>query len=79
MRTINLAAAILAVSTMGASGAMAQTQIQWWHAMGGANGERIDKIAADFNATQDDVRDHPDLQGLLCRDHDGGDRRVSRQ
>ena len=32
--------------------AIAETEIQWWHAMGGVNGERVDKIAKDFNATQ---------------------------
>jgi sn-glycerol 3-phosphate transport system substrate-binding protein len=64
MRKTNLAAAILAVAAMGASGgAMAQTQIQWWHAMGGANGERIDKIAADFNATQDAYEIIPTFKG----------------
>jgi len=64
MRKINLAAAILAVAAMGASnGAMAQTQIQWWHAMGGANGERVEKIAADFNATQDDYEIIPTFKG----------------
>ena len=64
MRKTNLAAAILAVSAIGASSAaMAQTQIQWWHAMGGANGERVEKIAADFNATQDDYEIIPTFKG----------------
>ncbi len=31
--------------------ALAAVQVQWWHAMGGVNGERVNKIAADFNAT----------------------------
>jgi sn-glycerol 3-phosphate transport system substrate-binding protein len=64
MRKTNLAAAILAAAAMGSSGAaMAQTQIQWWHAMGGANGERIEKIAADFNATQDEYEIIPTFKG----------------
>ncbi|MCF6316566.1 MAG: sn-glycerol-3-phosphate ABC transporter substrate-binding protein UgpB [Marinosulfonomonas sp.] len=46
-----------------ATSAMAQTEIQWWHAMGGANGERIDKIAADFNATQSDYKIVPVNKG----------------
>ncbi len=46
-----------------AASAMAQTEIQWWHAMGGANGERIDKIAADFNATQSDYKIVPVNKG----------------
>ena len=32
--------------------ALAVTEVQWWHAMGGVNGERVNKIANDFNATQ---------------------------
>lgn len=32
------------------------TTIQWWHAMGNVNGERINKIVADFNASQDVVK-----------------------
>jgi len=43
--------------------AQAQTQIQWWHAMGGANGERVNKIAADFNASQSDYVVVPTYKG----------------
>ena len=43
--------------------AFAQTEIQWWHAMGGTNGERVDKIAADFNATQSDYKVVPNYKG----------------
>jgi sn-glycerol 3-phosphate transport system substrate-binding protein len=34
--------------------ATAATEIQWWHAMGGELGEKLNKIATDFNATQGD-------------------------
>ena len=27
--------------------AQAATEIQWWHAMGGVNGDRVNKIADD--------------------------------
>ncbi|VAW23373.1 Glycerol-3-phosphate ABC transporter, substrate-binding protein UgpB, partial [hydrothermal vent metagenome] len=43
--------------------AQAQTKIQWWHAMGGANGERVNKIAADFNASQSDYEIVPTYKG----------------
>jgi len=46
-----------------AGGAFAQTEIQWWHAMGGANGERVDRIAADFNASQSDYVVVPSYKG----------------
>jgi len=41
----------------------AVTEIQWWHAMGGANGERVNKIAADFNATQSSYKVMPSYKG----------------
>ncbi|MCU9839886.1 sn-glycerol-3-phosphate ABC transporter substrate-binding protein UgpB [Ruegeria sp. WL0004] len=43
--------------------AFAQTEIQWWHAMGGTNGERVDKIAADFNASQSEYKVVPTYKG----------------
>lgn len=48
---------------LSATAALAQVEIQWWHAMGGANGERVDKIAADFNATQSDYKVVPVYKG----------------
>jgi len=46
-----------------AGGAYAQTEIQWWHAMGGANGERVDRIAAGFNESQSDFKVVPAYKG----------------
>ncbi|WP_278921100.1 MULTISPECIES: sn-glycerol-3-phosphate ABC transporter substrate-binding protein UgpB [Pseudophaeobacter] len=43
--------------------AYAETEVQWWHAMGGANGERVNKIAEDFNATQSDYKVVPVYKG----------------
>jgi sn-glycerol 3-phosphate transport system substrate-binding protein len=48
---------------MSAGVASAQTEINWWHAMGGANGERVDKIAADFNASQSEYKIVPSYKG----------------
>ncbi|MEZ5862634.1 MAG: sn-glycerol-3-phosphate ABC transporter substrate-binding protein UgpB [Geminicoccaceae bacterium] len=64
MRTKNLLAVLATVALAGtSSAAMAATQIQWWHAMGGANGERVEKIAADFNASQDEYEVVPTFKG----------------
>ncbi|MDX6748293.1 sn-glycerol-3-phosphate ABC transporter substrate-binding protein UgpB [Geminicoccaceae bacterium 1502E] len=52
-RSILGGAAVLAL-VLGSSAADAKTEIQWWHAMGGALGEKVNKIAADFNAAQDE-------------------------
>jgi len=43
--------------------AQAQTEISWWHAMTGANSEVVDKIAADFNASQSDYVVKPVFKG----------------
>ncbi|MCP3970944.1 MAG: sn-glycerol-3-phosphate ABC transporter substrate-binding protein UgpB [Rhodobacteraceae bacterium] len=59
-RTIFFSTAVLTVS---AGMSLAQTEINWWHAMGGTNGERVDKIAADFNASQPDYKIVPSFKG----------------
>ena len=48
---------------LGARRAHAKTTIAWWHAMGGANGERVNKICADFNASQSDFEVKPAYKG----------------
>ena len=53
------AAAVLA----SASGASAQTEIQWWHAMGGKLGETVNEIAEGFNKTQTDYKIVPVFKG----------------
>ncbi|MEX2320713.1 MAG: sn-glycerol-3-phosphate ABC transporter substrate-binding protein, partial [Saccharospirillum sp.] len=45
---------VLAVSALGASQAFAATEIELWHAMGGALGEKVDEIVAEFNGSQSD-------------------------
>ena len=41
----------------------AQTEIQWWHAMTGANNDVIVKLANDFNASQKDYKVVPTYKG----------------
>ncbi|MBO0333838.1 sn-glycerol-3-phosphate ABC transporter substrate-binding protein UgpB [Sneathiella sp. CAU 1612] len=55
--------AALAAFMSGTGVASAVTEIQWWHAMGGTNGERVNKIAEDFNATQSDFKVVPTFKG----------------
>ena len=43
--------------------ALAAIEVQWWHAMGGVNGERVNKIAEDFNATQSEYKVVPSYKG----------------
>jgi len=43
--------------------AFAATEIQWWHAMGGALGERVGDIAGAYNASQDQCTVVPTYKG----------------
>ena len=46
-----------------ATAAFAETEITWWHAMGGQLGETVNKIAEDFNASQDEYKITPVYKG----------------
>jgi sn-glycerol 3-phosphate transport system substrate-binding protein len=50
-RTLTLAATLAA-----ALPAQAQTEIQWWHSMGGALGEWVNDLANEFNASQKEYK-----------------------
>ena len=43
--------------------AHAQTEVQWWHSMGGALGEWVNDLAKDFNASQKDYKIVPTFKG----------------
>lgn len=43
--------------------AQAQTEIQWWHSMGGALGEWVNDHAKDFNASQTQFKIVPTFKG----------------
>ncbi len=53
------AAAILAASLP----VHAQTEIQWWHSMGGALGDKVNDLANKFNASQKDYKVVPVFKG----------------
>ncbi len=53
------AAAVLA----SASTAFAQTEIQWWHAMGGNLGETVNALADGFNKSQSEYKVNPVYKG----------------
>jgi sn-glycerol 3-phosphate transport system substrate-binding protein len=56
-------AAALASAGLLAIPAHAQTEIQWWHSMGGALGEALNGLAAKFNASQKDYKIVPTFKG----------------
>jgi sn-glycerol 3-phosphate transport system substrate-binding protein len=61
MRVLQFAALTAAIGF--ASPAFAATDIQWWHAMSGQLGKQLEKLAADFNASQSDYRIVPSYKG----------------
>ena len=64
MRFKYLALAGAAALSLGlAAPVQAQTEIQWWHSMGGALGEWVNDMAKDFNATQKDYKIVPTFKG----------------
>jgi sn-glycerol 3-phosphate transport system substrate-binding protein len=54
--------AVAAAITL-ASPAQAVTEILWWHAMSGELGRQLEKLAADFNASQSEYRIVPSYKG----------------
>jgi len=56
-------ATLLASTLALASPAYAATEIQWWHAMTGANNDVVVKLAEEFNASQSDYKVVPAYKG----------------
>jgi sn-glycerol 3-phosphate transport system substrate-binding protein len=48
--------AALALGLATSTSAFAQTEIQWWHAMTGANNDVVNRLAEEFNASQKDYK-----------------------
>src|ERR1044072_5040586 len=63
LRHFGTAAAVALAVGLGASPALAVTEIQWWHAMTGGNNDVIVKLANDFNASQSDYKVVPTYKG----------------
>jgi sn-glycerol 3-phosphate transport system substrate-binding protein len=61
LRFLQLAAVAAALTA--ASPAFAVTDIRWWHAMSGELGRQLEKLAADFNASQSEYRIVPSYKG----------------
>ncbi|MFD1747511.1 sn-glycerol-3-phosphate ABC transporter substrate-binding protein UgpB [Rhizobium helianthi] len=57
---------ILVASTMllaGATHSFAATELQWWHAMAGANNEVVEQLAKEFNESQSEYKIVPVFKG----------------
>jgi len=53
---IKLLVVALASAGVFSTGARAQTEIQWWHSMGGALGEELNNLATKFNGSQKEYK-----------------------
>jgi sn-glycerol 3-phosphate transport system substrate-binding protein len=62
-KTIAASAAAVSVSLFWASSALAVTELQWWHAMTGANNEVVDTLAKEFNEKQSEYKIVPVFKG----------------
>ena len=60
LRTLAVA---LAAGGLFSANAQAQTEIQWWHSMTGALGDKLNEIASGFNASQKDYKVVPVYRG----------------
>jgi sn-glycerol 3-phosphate transport system substrate-binding protein len=64
-------AAVILIATTGAASA-ARIELQWWHAMTAANAEAVNKIAADFNASQSEYQLVPVFKGSYAETMNAG-------
>lgn len=62
MKHTFIAGAVASLSLM-ASAAHAETEITWWHGMGGHLGDVVNEIAAGFNASQTEYKITPVFKG----------------
>src|SRR5277367_570866 len=66
MKKLIVALALVAGTIAAADSSVALAdpiELQWWHAMTSVNGDRINQIAADFNAMQSDYKVTPVFKG----------------
>ena len=61
-KTMTAFATVFAMAAV-TGAAQAATEIQWWHAMSAANGEKVEEIANGFNASQSDYKVVPVYKG----------------
>ncbi|MES2584421.1 MAG: sn-glycerol-3-phosphate ABC transporter substrate-binding protein UgpB [Pseudomonadota bacterium] len=60
---MKLKVAALALSLAASLSAQAQTEIQWWHSMTAVNGEWVNDLAKEFNASQKEYKILPTYKG----------------
>src|SRR5207245_2017970 len=64
-RLLSLTAGLV-LSAMPLAPALAVTEIQWWHAMVGANNDVVNRLADEFNTSQSDYKIIPSYKGTYA-------------
>jgi ABC-type glycerol-3-phosphate transport system substrate-binding protein len=73
MKWTMMAVTLAAYLTAPVATAVADTiELQWWHAMTSVNADRVNKIAADFNASQDAYKIVPVFKGSYAETMNAG-------
>src|SRR6516162_4313385 len=73
MKWTMMAAALAVCLTAPLASAVAEPiELQWWHAMTSVNADRVNKIAADFNASQDAYKIVPVFKGSYAETMNAG-------
>lgn len=62
-RTMLVSTAAIALSLGSTSQAFAATELQWWHAMAGANNEVVEQLSKEFNESQKEYKIVPVFKG----------------
>jgi len=63
MKPVRFLASAAAVLSLFSLQAQAQTEVQWWHSMTAVNGEWVNDLAKDFNASQKEYKIIPTFKG----------------
>ncbi|KIQ03743.1 sn-glycerol-3-phosphate ABC transporter substrate-binding protein UgpB [Agrobacterium sp. CG674] len=63
MKAVFTSVTVATSALLMASSAMAATEIQWWHAMTGANNEVVEQLSKEFNESQKDYKVLPVFKG----------------
>lgn len=63
LRHLSAGAGLIALLAMTPAAALAQTELQWWHAMTGANNEVVETLAKEFNESQSEYKIVPVFKG----------------
>jgi sn-glycerol 3-phosphate transport system substrate-binding protein len=63
MKTIRYVAPLVALLSLAGAQVQAQTEVQWWHSMTAVNGEWVNDLAKDFNASQKEYKIVPTFKG----------------